>query len=176
LWRYDRAGNASRVNYTTPIFHDGVVLTSSAYSAGAGAVRLTKDAKGAITAEEVYFTNKMQNHHGGMILVDGCLYGATGGNEAGMVECLDFHTGELLWKDRKAPMGSLAYADRRLYLRSLDGTMVLIEPNRERFVERGKFALPDRSNSPAWSHPVIANGRLYVRDQDVLLCYDVKAK
>jgi outer membrane protein assembly factor BamB len=118
----------------------------------------------------------MQNHHGGMIVVDGCLYGASGGNAGGFLACLDFQTGEVLWRDRQGPKGSLAMADGRLYLRSEDGTLILVEPNREKYVERGRFEQPDRTRSPAWTHPVIANGRLYVRDQGLLLCYDVKAK
>ena len=74
------------------------------------------------------------------------------------------------------PKGSVALADGRLYYRTEDGTMLLIEPNREQYVERGRFEQPDRTDVPAWAHPVIANGKLYVRDQDVLFCYDIKAK
>jgi outer membrane protein assembly factor BamB len=118
----------------------------------------------------------MQNHHGGMIVVDGCLYGANGGNAGGMLSCLDFQTGEVLWRDRKAPKGSMVLADGRLYYRTEEGTLLLIEPNQEQYVEHGRFDQPDRTESPAWTHPIIANGRLYVRDQDLLLCYDVKAK
>ena len=70
----------------------------------------------------------------------------------------------------------MALADGRLYYRCEDGTMLLIEPSAKEYIERGRFAQPDRSRSPDWSHPVIANGKLYLRDQDVLLCYDVKAK
>ena len=77
---------------------------------------------------------------------------------------------------RQAPKGSLALADGRLYLRAESGTMILIEPNREKYVERGRFEQPERTCEPAWTHPVIANGKLYVRDQDLLLCYDVKKK
>ncbi|MEC8301197.1 MAG: PQQ-binding-like beta-propeller repeat protein, partial [Planctomycetota bacterium] len=124
----------------------------------------------------VYFTNKMQNHHGGMIVYEGCLYGANGGNEGGFMACLDFQTGEVLWRDRDAPKGAIAFADERIYLRSEDGTMVLIEPNSESFIERGRFEQPDRSSAPAWAHPVIANGKLYVRDQGNLFCYDIQAK
>jgi outer membrane protein assembly factor BamB len=72
--------------------------------------------------------------------------------------------------------GSLALADGRLYYRTEEGPVLLIEPNREKYVERGRFEQPDRSRSPAWAHPVIANGKLYIRDQDALFCYDVKAK
>jgi outer membrane protein assembly factor BamB len=115
-----------------------------------------------------------------MILVDNCLYGATGGNEGGFLVCLEFQTGKVLW-DRRASgprqgKGSLALADGRLYYRMEDGTTVLIEPDPKQYVERGRFSQPDRTRQPAWSHPVLANGKLYVRDQDVLFCYDVKAK
>jgi len=173
LWRYDRAANRMGINCSTSVYHDGIVFAASAYGTGGGAVKLIKGPDGAVAAEEVYFVRNMQNHHGGMIVVDDCLYGASGGNEGGFLVCLDFKSGEVLWRDRKAPKGSLAFADGRLYLRSEEGELLLIEPSRERFVERGRFDQPDRSESPAWTHPVIANGKLYIRDQDVLFCYDV---
>ena len=90
---------------------------------------------------------RMQNHHGGMILLDGCLYGANGGNEGGFLVCLDFQTGKVLWDERPQglPKGSLALADGRLYYRTEDGTMLLIEPNPKRIVERGRFEQPDRT-------------------------------
>jgi outer membrane protein assembly factor BamB len=95
--------------------------------------------------------------------------------------CLDFKTGTVLWDERddaerRAPKGSVALADGRLYYRTEKGTMLLIEPNAKEYVERGRFEQPDRSKSPAWTHPVIANGKLYVRDQEVLFCYDVRPK
>ena len=176
LWRYDRASNTHRINCTTPLYHDGMVIAASAYDAGGGAVKLSKGGSGAITAEEIYFTPKMKNHHGGMIVVDGCLYGTAGGNRGGFLVCFDVRTGKDLWSERRAPKGSLALADGRLYLRVEEGTLLLIEPNREKYVERGRFEQPNRSKEPAWTHPVIVNGKLYVRDQDVLLCYDVKRK
>jgi len=181
LWRYDRPANRMAINCSTPVHHDGLVFAASAYGAGGGLVKLSKDASGGVKAEEVYSTTKMENHHGGMILLDGCLYGANGGNGGGFLVCLDFQTGKVLWDERdsgkrRAPKGSVALADGRLYYRTEKGTMLLIEPNPKQYVERGRFEQPDRSESPAWTHPVVANGKLYVRDQDVLLCYDVKAK
>ncbi len=176
LWTYDRPANRMGINCSTPIFADGFVFAASAYGNGGGAVRLAKDSTGKITAKEVYFTSNMQNHHGGMIVVDGCLYGANGGNEGGFLTCMDFQTGEVLWRDRQAPKGALLLADNRLYLRSESGTVILIEPSKVGFVERGRFEQPDRSEAPAWSHPIVANGKLYIRDQDMLLCYDVLAK
>lgn len=83
---------------------------------------------------------------------------------------------KFLWRDRNAPKGSLLLADGRLYLRAESGTLILIEPSKERFIERGRFEQPDRSNPPAWAHPIIANGKLYVRDQDTLLSYDIQSK
>jgi len=180
LWRYDKPANRMGINCSTPIYHDGMVFASSAYGAGGGLVKLSKDDNGSIKAEEVYSTTEMQNHHGGMILLDGYLYGASGGNEGGALVCLDFKTGKVMWDQRdtvgRRAKGSVALADGRLYYRMEDGTVVLIEPSPKQYIERGRFEQPDRSRAPAWPHPVIANGKLYIRDQDVLLCYDVKAK
>lgn len=176
LWEYSAPANGMGINCSTPIYHDGLVFAASAYGAGGGAVRLVKQSSGEIEAEEIYFTNRMQNHHGGMIVIDGALYGANGGNGGGLLTCLDFRSGETLWRDRDGPKGALAFADGRLYLRDEEGPVVLIEPSREGFVERGRFEQPDRSNVPAWAHPIVANGKLYIRDQDMLLCYDVKAR
>jgi outer membrane protein assembly factor BamB len=180
LWEYPRPANRMGINCTTPLYHDGIVFASSAYGAGGGSVKLSINRDEAIEATEIYFTNRMQNHHGGVILVDGCLYGANGGNGGGNLICIDFQTGEVLWDERRGehrvPKGSVAYADGRLYYRTEEGTILLIEPSREQYIERGRFEQPDRTQLPAWSHPAIANGKLYLRDQDMLLCYDVKAK
>ena len=119
LWQYDQAANSHGIICSTPIHHDGLVFAASAYGAGGGLVRLSKDADGGVKAEEVYFSKKMQNHHGGMIVFDGCLYGANGGNEGGFLVCLDFKTGNVLWDgrddpQRRVPKGSVALADNRL--------------------------------------------------------------
>ena len=178
LWRYDKPSNNYGINCSTPLYHEGQVFAASAYNNGGGLVKLSKEANGSIKAEEVYFSDKMQNHHGGMILFEGNLYGANGGNSGGYLVCLDFKTGNVLWDERRgekrAPKGSVAFADGRLYYRLEDGTMLLIEPSPKQYIERGRFVQPDRTRQPAWAHPVIANGKLYLRDHDVLLCYNVK--
>jgi len=181
LWRYNRPSTTHRINCSTPIYHEGMVFATSAYDGAGGLVKLSKEASGGIKAEEVWFSRKMQNHHGGVILLDGCLYGANGGNEGGALVCLDFKTGNVLWDgrdlpDRPAPKGSLTLADGRLYYRTEKGPVLLIEPSPKGYLERGRFEQPDRSQQPAWPHPVIANGKLYIRDQDLLFCYDVKAR
>jgi outer membrane protein assembly factor BamB len=180
LWRSDKGANGV-ANCAMPIFADDCVFTSSAYGAGDALVKLTADGKGGAKAEEVYATKKMQNHHGGVILYQGDLYGANGGNEGGNLVCLDFKTGEVKWDERndkqhQVKKGATTLADGRLYYRQEDGTMTLSEPSPKEYIERGRFMQPERSHAKAWSYPVVANGKLYLRDQDLLFCYDVKEK
>ncbi len=181
LWRYDRPANGMGINISTPFYHEGRVFAASAYGAGGGVVKLSKEAKGGIKAEEVWFSRNMENHHGGVVLIDGALFGANGGNGGGYPVELDFQTGDVLWNERDSDKrrlrkGSVAVADGRIYYRAEEGPIVLIEPSRKEYLERGRFEQPDRTRLPAWAHPVIANGKLYIRDQDTLYCYDVKAK
>jgi outer membrane protein assembly factor BamB len=179
LWHYDKPANSTGINCTSPFFYDGLVFASSAYGAGGGAVKLSPQADGGIKADEVWFSKRMQNHHGGVVVVDGALYGANGGNGGGALICLDYKTGDVLWDARssgKVPKGSVALADGRIYYRTEEGPILLIEPSRKEYLERGRFDQPDRTSAPAWSHPVIANGKMYIRDQDSLYCYDIKAK
>jgi outer membrane protein assembly factor BamB len=181
LWRYDKPANSMRLNISTPIYHDGQIFAASAYEAGGGMAQLEKNPDGQITATQVWFSKSMENHHGGVILFDNALFGANGGNGGGYLACLDFKTGEVLWNEkdadkRRVRKGSVAFADGRIYYRTEEGSIVLIEPSRKEYLERGRFEQPERTDKPAWAHPVIANGKLYIRDQDTLFCYDVKAK
>jgi outer membrane protein assembly factor BamB len=181
LWRYDKPANAMRINISTPIYHEGHVFAATAYGAGGGLAKLVKKENGEFAAEEVWFSKSMENHHGGVILHDGALFGANGGNGGGYLACLDFKTGEVLWNERdsdkrRVTKGSVAFADGRIYYRTEEGPIVLIEPSRREYLERGRFPQPDRTDKPAWAHPVVANGKLYIRDQDTLFCYEVKAR
>jgi outer membrane protein assembly factor BamB len=172
LWRYDAPANGT-ANCSTPVYSEGHVFAASSYGNGGGLAKLTKEGDG-FKAEQVYFTKQMKNHHGGMILLDGHLYGS----DEGKLTCLDFKTGQVKWSEGKPGKGSILYADGRLYYRNegKKGTLFLVEATPEKYVEHGRFDQPDRSGQNAWPHPVVANGKLYVRDQDLLLCYDVKAK
>jgi len=123
-------------------------------------------------AEEVYFSREMQNHHGGMVLVGDYLYG-TGVNQ---LLCLEFKTGKLMWESRNPGKGSIAYADGMLICRSERGDMTLVEANPKEYTEKGTFKQPERSRAPAWPYPVVANKRLYLRDQGNLFCYEVGAE
>jgi outer membrane protein assembly factor BamB len=181
LWQYEKPANRMGINCSTPMYRDGMVFAASAYGAGGGAVKLSRDSNGAVKAKEVWSSRQMENHHGGVILHDGALFGSNGGNGGGYLICLDFQTGEILWNERdsdkrRVRKGSVAFADGRIYYRTEEGDLILIEPSRKEYLERGRFEQPERTKLPAWAHPVIANGKLYIRDQDTLFCYDVKAK
>ncbi|MFL5340950.1 MAG: PQQ-binding-like beta-propeller repeat protein [Gemmataceae bacterium] len=171
LWRYDRPHNGT-ANCSTPLFHDGGVFAASGYGTGGGLAKIKGEGT-SFSAEQVYFSKEMQNHHGGVLRVGEFVYGS---NE-GRLTCLDWHTGELKWDDRKPGKGSIAYADGRLYYRNEgSGDVFLVEATPEKYVEHGRLKQPERSGQHAWPHPVIANGKLYLRDQGVLLCYDIKEK
>jgi outer membrane protein assembly factor BamB len=171
LWRHDRPG--SKNNACTPIFHEGYIFATSGYDPPTALVRLHSSDKGAFRVEEIYSTQKMATSYGGMILLEGHLYGSIGD----MLACVDFKTGDVVWAERLPGKGSVAWADGRLYYRNeRNGTTFLVEPSPKEYVEQGRLEQPERSKHSAWAHPVIANGRLYLRDHDVLLCYDLKPK
>src|SRR5204862_371482 len=118
-----KPANSMRINISTPIYHEGHVFAATAYGAGAGLARLSKKPTGEFAAEEVWFSKSMENHHGGVILHDGALFGANGGNGGGYLACLDFKTGEMLWNERdsdkrRVTKGSVAFADGRIYYRT----------------------------------------------------------
>jgi outer membrane protein assembly factor BamB len=126
------------LNISTPFYHEGRVFAASAYGAGGGVVKLGKEANGGIKAEEVWFSRNMENHHGGVVLIDGTLFGANGGNGGGYPVALDFQTGDVLWNEkdsdkRRLKKGSVAVADGRIYYRAEEGPIVLIEPSRKEY-------------------------------------------
>lgn len=170
LWRYDHPHNGT-ANCSTAICQDDQIFAASNYGTGGGLATIVKSAgENHYNAEEVYFTRDMQNHHGGMVLIDGYLYGENGGK----LTCLEFKTGKKAWSEGKAGKGSIFYADGRLYYRNEGGPILLVEASPSAYKELGRFDQPHRSKREAWPHPIVANGKLYIRDQDNLLCYDVR--
>ncbi len=172
LWRYDTPANGT-ANCSTPVFHDGHVYAASSYNKGGGLAKVSKN-DGKFETKEVYFEERLKNHHGGVVLLDGYLYG----EGSGKLTCVDFKTGAIAWSEPKASKGSITFAEGLLYHRNEGGkgTIILAEANPKKYVELGRFDQPDRSKLSAWAHPVVANGRLYIRDQELLLCYDIKQK
>jgi len=169
LWRYD-APASSTANIATPIWYRDTIFAASGYGKGGGLVWPRFTPRGFMP-QQVYFTKDMQNHHGGMVLVNEYLYGCS---NPSVLTCLNYRTGEVTWTDRSCGKCSVLYADRRLYCRDENGPISLVAASTKEFVLHGRFNQPYRSKQKAWPHLVIANGMLYVRDQNVLLCYDIR--
>lgn len=177
LWTYNKIANWG-ANVATPIVRNDYVFCSTSYSTGAALLKLLPDDNGGVKYEEVYFLPHkiLQNHHGGMILVGDHVYCGHGHNN-GFPLCVELLTGKVAWRPGRGPgVGSAAvlYADGHFYFRYEDGVMALIEATPKRFVLKSTFQIPSK-NGKHWAHPVIASGLLYLRDQDELLCYDVRA-
>jgi outer membrane protein assembly factor BamB len=177
LWGYNPVAN-DIANIPTPLVSGDLIFASSGYGTGAALIRLTPGDEGGVDAEEVYFLEgeTFQNHHGGMILHEGHVFTGTGHNR-GYPLAVRLEDGEVAWgPERSEGSGSsaIAYADGRIYFRFQDGLMVLVEATPEGYREHGSFEIPDVEN-PSWSHPVISGGKLYLREQDRLFCYDITA-
>jgi len=168
MFRYAKAANGV-ANIATPVFFNDKVFFTSGYGAGGGLLALSaKD--GDVVANELYHTLNMKNHHGGVVVVDGYLYGF---NDL-ILTCLDVATGNVVWRDRSVGKGSVTYADGHLYIQSENNMVGLAEASSSGYREKGRFEIPDKGQM-SWAHPVISDGRLYVRNQDTLLVYDIKA-
>ena len=166
MWRYTPVAN-NTANITTPVYADNKVFYSSAYGTG-GALLALQAQGGEVRAKEVYFTRDLQNHHGGVVVVNGYLYGFNNS----ILTCLEFATGKVMWRHRSVGKGSLAYADGHLYVLGEGNVMGLVEANPAAYVEKGRFTIPDQG-WPSWAHPVVSGGRLYLRNQGILTAYNV---
>lgn len=175
LWRHDKAVSRYNANIPSPLVAGDVVYWGSA-GTGGGAVKLVaKD--GAVTAEPLYFEAKLPTAIGGSVKVGDYLYGTT----AQALLCVEFATGKVKWEERAIGTASICVADGRLYLHGENGDVALVEPAPEGYREKGRFTPPDqpKRSAPmekAWAHPVVAHGKLYLRDHAMLWCYDVKSR
>ncbi len=169
MWGQEESANGT-ANCSTPVFVNGHIFSASGYGTGGALFQL--QSRGGLTSSSVVFkTSEMKNHHGGMVVVDGFLYGC----DEQILTCLNLRNGQTAWKSRSVGKGSVTYADGNLYVRSEGGPVALVEANPREYVEKGRFDQPSRSGRPAWSHPVVADGKLFLRDMDTLLAFDVKA-
>src|SRR5262249_31207856 len=157
-------------NIPTPVFHNDCVFTSTSNN-GSGLNRIKVD-NGEVASEEVYFNKTALNGIGGVVRVGDYLYGT---NARGELVCMEFKTGKVKWQHASVGSAALCYADGMLYVRGQGGTgfggepektvTALVEATPEDYKEKGRIELTDHGNRPAWPHPVVANGRLYLRDQ-----------
>ncbi|MGH9906823.1 MAG: PQQ-binding-like beta-propeller repeat protein, partial [Pyrinomonadaceae bacterium] len=166
LWEYPRVAN-DVANVATPVIRGNRVWISSDYGTGGGVVEIKADGK----ASELYFTKDMKNHHSSSILIGDYLYGFS----SSVLTAMKFDTGEVAWKDRSVGKGSLVFADGHLYAFSENGVVGLVEATPTGYREKGRFHI-EQGSLPTWTHPVIAGGRLYLRDQDTIYAYDVREK
>jgi outer membrane protein assembly factor BamB len=172
LWTAPFPGKVAVI--PTPIFHAGKVFVAAGYQVGCKLLDLTADG-----AKELYANTHMANHHGGVILHGSHLYGYSDGQGW---TCMDYATGAVKWQEKKAlKKGAIAAAGEQLYLLEEDtGTVVLIDASPTGYQEHGRFTLSPQTTLRAqkgkiWMHPVISNGKLYLRDQELLFCYDISS-
>jgi len=177
LWRYEGTGKGP-ANIATPIAYKDHVYSTNARRFGGGLVKLTATATG-MEAKEIYMVRDMPNTLGGQVLLGEHIYGT---NPEGPV-CAKFLTGEILWKNEGVGPGAVLYAENRLYFHGENGDMLLVEATPDAYREKGRFTLPAQPkrgvaggtrDEHAWSYPVVANGRLIIRDLGTLWCYDIR--
>ena len=167
LWRYDKIANRV-ANIATPIVHNGHVFLSTDYDTGCALLRLTA-AGGSVKASEVYFNREMRNHYTTSVLVGDHLYGFS----SAILTAMNLMTGQVAWRDRSVGKGNCIYADRRLYCLGERGVVGLVDPTPAGYKEVSRFEIPG-GDFPTWTPPVIADGKLYLREQDTLYCYNIR--
>ena len=170
LWHVNFENDRSN-NITDPIFYNGYVFASTGYGKGSILIKLTPSGK-EIIPETFWQTDLMDNQHGGVILLDGYLYGS-GQNSRGWF-CLDFMTGKQVWKSNGK--GSLTYADGMLYCLEERGIMTLVAATPEKYHAVSTFEVPSGGKGMHWAHPVVCGGRLYIRHTDKLFAYDINGE
>ncbi|RPH38513.1 MAG: hypothetical protein EHM91_13815, partial [Planctomycetota bacterium] len=168
LWRAARTGQTAVV--PTPILCGNLLLLSSGHGVGSHLFQIEEN-EGRFQAKELYATKAFSNYRGGMILQGDHVYSA---DNSGRLKCAELKTGTVVWQDRGIGQAMMIYADGRLILRNEKGTVALVEATPEAYREKGRFDPPDKTPSSGFTFPVLAGGRLYLRDLDSLLCYDLR--
>jgi outer membrane protein assembly factor BamB len=175
LFRHPHATNYD-VNATRPLYYNGQVFITSGYgTTGSVMLRLKVDGKKA-SVEQVWASRELDNHHGGVILLRGFIYGAAHQFNGGKWICLDWKTGEMKYAERGVGKGSLTYADGMLYTLSENRDVGLVPATSEKHEVVSKFKTPAGPEGPTWAHPVVCGGRLYIRHADKLYAYSVAAR
>ncbi|MEI8071511.1 MAG: pyrrolo-quinoline quinone [Planctomycetota bacterium] len=175
LWAYPIDQTTAVI--PTPIVRDDLVFFSAGYKRGGALLRQVSGPAGAIHVEEVYGLKKdLANKHGGIVLVGDHLYGDS--DDQGIPFCAELLTGNVVWKTRGSGKGSASVmaADGHVYVRFADGTLALIKADPTNYAEVSAFKIPQSEGRPSWSHAVILDGKLYLREQDKIFCYDIQQK
>jgi outer membrane protein assembly factor BamB len=165
-WKYAKVSNRT-ANIATPIYHNGHVFLSSDYGTGCALLKLRREGD-RVTAGEVYFNRDMRNHYCSSVLVDRHVYGFS----SGILTAMELMTGAVAWRERSVGKGQIVFADGLLFLQGETGQLALAEATPAGYKELSKFDF-GRGDYPLWTLPVVSGGRLYVRDQDKLVCFNV---
>ena len=178
LWKYARVANGT-ASIPTPIVQGDYVFCTSGYGTGSALLQLSRSGSG-VSAKEIYFLggDQLQNHHGGLVRIGDYIYGGHGHNN-GFPICIEMKTGKVQWGGKMrgpgAESAAVVYADNQIYFKYQNGVMALIEANPREYQVNGTFEIPQAS-PPSWAHPVVAGGKLYLREQDNLLVYNIAAR
>jgi outer membrane protein assembly factor BamB len=173
LWTFDIDQTTAVI--PTPIVRDDLVFFVAGYGRGGALLKQVPGEDDAVNIETVYPLNpELGNKHGGVVLVGDYLYGDS--EDRGIPYCAELMTGEVKWKSRGAgrESASIVAADGHIYIHYADGTMSLAKASPAEFEEVGTFKLPNSGDRPGWSHPVVLDGKLYVREGDAILCYNLR--
>ncbi len=178
LWKVAheaRAGGRDLIKCTTPLFKDGMVYVTGGYDTGGMMVRIANDGKSA----NVVWTDKvLDDHHGGVVLINGYIYGSNWlSNNDGNWCCIEWNTGKKMWEEHWNCKGSIISAEGMLYIyEEKNGNVGLVRANPEKFDLVSSFKVTQGDAGPFWAHPVIHNGILYLRHTNALMAYNIKAK
>ena len=179
LWQYDKVLNTT-ANISSPLVKDDLVFCSTGYGAGSALLKMTVEGDSVSVKElKFYKGSDLQNHHGGMVAVGDTIYFGNGHNQ-GQPASVDFNTAAINWKESRGAGGgdgsaAIAYADGMLYYRYQNSVIALVKADPKEFTLVSSFKIPEPSGKPSWPHPTIANGKLFIRDQDKLHCFDLHA-
>ncbi len=171
LWHVMHESYADE-NVMIPIFYDGYIFISTLATGSVKWKIAVEDGK--VGLEEIWRTKELDNHHGGVVLLDGYLYGTSTVQNSNKWICLDWQTGHMMYADPGIGKGSLTYADGMLYTLGIDRAMGLVRPTSTSFELVGSFEIPEGGKGKSWAHPVVCNGRLYIRHGDFLYAYSVR--
>jgi outer membrane protein assembly factor BamB len=169
LWKGECEGKTAICS--SPVVKDNFVFVSCGYGVGCHGFQIT-GAGGQFKAQQLYADQKIQNHHGGAVVIGDHIYG----NFDSGIMCVEIKSGKIAWQDRGAGKGSLTAADGMLFCRGEGGTIALAEASPDGYKEHGRFDQPEKGKYPAWPNPVVYNGKMYIREGDSLYCYHVGEK
>jgi outer membrane protein assembly factor BamB len=172
LWSYDMEPPTAFI--PTPVIQGDLVCAVAGYNSGGVLLQQVPTASGGVSIKEIYGLNRdLNNKHGGVILVDKHLY--AGGKDKNIIYCADLMTGKVLWEERGSGTGSTSVisADGKLFIRFQNGVVALARADTRGYKESGSFTAPGSGDMPSWAHPVISDGKLYLREGDAILCYQI---